>query len=183
MWASPVIYYTSNEKRIYDCYEIHEKTGEIRNNQTNRYISSNDGKNTIRVTLFRDRNKGEKVSVARAILSTFVGEPPTRHHTADHINTNYQDNRLENLRWATKSEQSYNQTRTGDRDYKRIPIIVTIDNIEKEYQSISEACSCCLIYDRLLPVISKCVIWRRYNCHLSQELSFVILNISLRLLI
>jgi len=139
MWASPVIYYTSNEKRIYDCYEIHEKTGEIRNNQTNRYISSNDGKNTIRVTLFRDRNKGEKVSVARAILSTFVGEPPTRHHTADHINTNYQDNRLENLRWATKSEQSYNQTRTGDRDYKRIPIIVTIDNIEKEYQSISEA--------------------------------------------
>ena len=138
MWASPVIYYTSDEKRIYDCYEIHEKTGEIRNNKTKQYISSNAGKNAVRVTLFRER-KGEKVSVARAILSTFVGEPPTRHHTADHINTNYQDDRLDNLRWATKSEQSYNQTRTGDRDYKRIPIIVTIDNVKKEYQSISEA--------------------------------------------
>lgn len=138
MWASPVIYYTSDEKRIYDCYEIHEKTGEIRNNKTKQYISSNAGKNTVRVTLFRER-KGEKVSVARAILSTFVGEPPTRHHTADHINTNYQDDRLDNLRWATKSEQSYNQTRTGDRDYKRIPIIVAIDNVKKEYQSISEA--------------------------------------------
>jgi hypothetical protein len=139
MWASPVIYYTSEEKRIYDCYEIHDNTGEIRNTTTKQYISSSDGKNTVRVTLFRDRNKGEKVSVARAILSTFVGEPPTKHHTADHINTNHQDNRLENLRWATKSEQSYNQTRNGKRDYKRIPIIVSIDNIEKEYPSISEA--------------------------------------------
>ena len=138
MWTSPVIYYTTDEKRIYDCYEIHDKTGEIRNNKTNQYISSSDGKNTVRVTLFRNR-KGEKVSVARAILSTFVGKPPTIYHTADHMNTNHQDNRLENLRWATKSEQSYNQTRNGERDYKRIPIIVSIDNIEKEYQSISEA--------------------------------------------
>lgn len=138
MWASPVIYYTSDEKRIYDCYEIHEKSGEIRNNTTKQCISPNVSKRIVRVTLFRDR-KGEKVSVARAILSTFVGKPPTKYHSADHINTNSEDNRIENLRWATKSEQSYNQTRTGDRDYKRIPIIVTIDNVKKEYQSISEA--------------------------------------------
>ena len=138
MWSSPVIYYTSEEKRIYDCYEIHDKTGEIRNTKTKQNISSSDGKNTVRVTLFRDR-KGEKVSVARAILSTFIGEPPTKQHSADHINMNHQDNRVENLRWATKSEQSYNQTRFGDRDYKRIPIIVSIDNIEKEYPSIAEA--------------------------------------------
>lgn len=47
----------------------------------------------------------------RVVLKTFVGSPPEEGMTGDHINRNPSDNRLCNLRWATKSLQSANTSR------------------------------------------------------------------------
>ena len=44
------------------------------------------------------------VRVHRIVATAFLGEAPTKEHIVDHINTNKQDNRPENLRWVTKLE-------------------------------------------------------------------------------
>lgn len=44
------------------------------------------------------------VRVHRIVASAFHGEPPTKEHVVDHIDTNKQNNRPENLRWVTRLE-------------------------------------------------------------------------------
>ena len=52
------------------------------------------------------RTRGHRVHVL--VLRAFVGEKPSKDHTADHINRIRHDNRVCNLRWATRSEQVEN---------------------------------------------------------------------------
>jgi len=44
------------------------------------------------------------VRIHRIVATAFHGEPPTREHVVDHIDTNKQNNRPENLRWVTRLE-------------------------------------------------------------------------------
>ena len=44
------------------------------------------------------------VRVHRIVALAFHGEPPTKEHIVDHIDTNRQNNRPTNLRWITKLE-------------------------------------------------------------------------------
>ena len=44
------------------------------------------------------------VRVHRIVASAFHGEPPTKEHVVDHIDTNKRNNRPENLRWVTRLE-------------------------------------------------------------------------------
>lgn len=43
-------------------------------------------------------------TVHRIVAFAFLGEPPTSQHVIDHVDTNRQNNRPENLRWVTKLE-------------------------------------------------------------------------------
>ena len=49
----------------------------------------------------------KKEPLHRVILTTFVGK--SSGHSVDHINRIRHDNRLSNLRWATRSEQMLNR--------------------------------------------------------------------------
>ncbi len=49
---------------------------------------------------------GERVH--RIVCTAFNGYPPTDQHIVDHIDTNRQNNRRENLRWVTKLENALN---------------------------------------------------------------------------
>jgi len=42
--------------------------------------------------------------IHRIVAMAFHGEPPTSQHVVDHIDTNRQNNRPENLRWVTRFE-------------------------------------------------------------------------------
>lgn len=42
--------------------------------------------------------------VHRIVAMAFHGEPPTKEHVVDHIDTNKRNNRPENLRWVTRLE-------------------------------------------------------------------------------
>ena len=44
------------------------------------------------------------VRIHRIIATAFLGEAPTKEHVVDHIDTNKQNNRPENLRWVTRLE-------------------------------------------------------------------------------
>lgn len=44
------------------------------------------------------------VPVHRIVAVSFHGEPPTKKHVVDHIDTNKRNNRPENLRWVTRLE-------------------------------------------------------------------------------
>lgn len=44
------------------------------------------------------------VKVHRIVATAFHGAPPTKEHVVDHIDTNRQNNRPENLRWVTRLE-------------------------------------------------------------------------------
>jgi hypothetical protein len=44
------------------------------------------------------------VRIHRIVTYAFHGEPPTKEHVVDHIDTNKQNNRPENLRWVTRLE-------------------------------------------------------------------------------
>lgn len=57
----------------------------------------------------------KKMYIHRAVALAFLGKPPENCHTVDHINRIRQDNRLENLRWATLTEQVFNRETTFRR--------------------------------------------------------------------
>lgn len=42
--------------------------------------------------------------IHRIVATAFHGDPPTKEHVVDHIDTNKQNNRPENLRWVTRLE-------------------------------------------------------------------------------
>ena len=42
------------------------------------------------------------VRIHRIVSTAFHGEPPTKEHVVDHIDTNKQNNRPDNLRWVTR---------------------------------------------------------------------------------
>jgi hypothetical protein len=75
-----------------------------------------------------DTGKTLQIRVARALVSTFHGKPPTSNHTADHIDRNIKNDTLSNLRWATKREQVDNRDMPAD---KHTALIVIRDGVEK----------------------------------------------------
>jgi len=44
------------------------------------------------------------VRIHRIVATAFHGQPPTKEHVVDHIDTNKQNNRPDNLRWVTRLE-------------------------------------------------------------------------------
>jgi len=107
-----LVYYEDKtlEKTIYSKYEINKECI-IRHKKLKKPLSyklTDDG--YYKVYPLDDAGKQKGLYVARAMLSTFVGPPPTPLHTADHIQSEHKtDNKLSNLRWSNKPEQRTNQ--------------------------------------------------------------------------
>ena len=55
------------------------------------------------------------VQIHRIVATAFYGEAPTPQHIVDHIDTNRQNNRPENLHWVTKLENALNNPITRKR--------------------------------------------------------------------
>lgn len=67
---------------------------------------------------------GKTYLVHRLIAFAFLGPPPSSSHTVDHINRDPTDNRVSNLRWASRSEQTKNQgKRCVQRSAKPVELV------------------------------------------------------------
>ena len=93
------------------------KTGVIKS----AYLNKSNG--YLYVDLYKG-NKSHKKPVHRLIAETFIPNPENKP-TIDHINGNRLDNSIENLRWATYSEQNSRFNTYGVRSEK---VIVTHEN-------------------------------------------------------
>jgi hypothetical protein len=89
-------YDISNKGRVWSVARPHPavKTGRI-------VAGAKDPKGYIQVTL-----GSRTFRVSRLVLETFVGPPGDDQHHAAHNNGDRADNRLENLRWASRKENA-----------------------------------------------------------------------------
>ena len=86
---------------------VRQVKGEIRVNSGSTWCRTEENERLYHRFSLRNID----VSRARAVLWAFKGPPPGHGYTCDHINRNQQDDRPENLRWATYTEQAENQNR------------------------------------------------------------------------
>jgi hypothetical protein len=129
-WAAkyPLQYYYSDGRHIiFDKYEI-DMFGNIFNKKTEkrlRYYKSG----VYDMTNVQD-SKGKQcgILVARAVVSTFHGKPPSLEHTAEHIDcTNKNNDIVCELTWMNPSGQAKNRNQVEDL---LTAYVIVRDNIE-----------------------------------------------------
>lgn len=111
-------------------YSVRDNGAVFRHSRTGKRVRKDDNVWTFGKTNTRTWYKeigNERVH--RIVAFAFLGEPPTPQHVVDHIDTNRQNNRPENLRWVTKLENALNNPITRARIiYRCGSIEAFIDN-------------------------------------------------------
>lgn len=92
-------------------YEV-SNTGEIRNTRTGKIKTPQVDKNGYHVVILYEDGKSKKVRIARMVGLAFIPNPENKP-TINHINGVKNDDRIENLEWATYKEQIRHSIDTG----------------------------------------------------------------------
>lgn len=100
-------------------YSINE-LGEVRNDKTNHIKApfKNKRNNYWTVDLY-ENNKSEKVPIHRLLAEAFIPNLNNKL-TVDHADGNRENNSIDNLRWATYSENNSRFETTGVRSEKLV---------------------------------------------------------------
>ncbi len=124
------------EMLIFDNYEV-SSFGNFRNKKKPHIYLSSTLNGYKSCCLYKDKTNKRTVFIHRVVASTFFGVPENISMTVDHINRIKTDNNINNLQWATHSEQSIN-TNKRINIANLIPIIsIDKDGNETKYNSMS----------------------------------------------
>ena len=88
-------------------YSISNK-GNVKNNKTDKILKQGIDRNGYNNLDLYVNGKRKKVVIHRLVALTFIPNPENKP-CVDHINNIKTDNNVNNLRWATNSENQYNK--------------------------------------------------------------------------
>ena len=110
---------TWKEIKDFPLYEV-SSLGQVRNKKTGCILKPHLNKGYSIYCLQKEK-KSYRKSAHRLLAETFL-ENPENKKEVDHINQNRADNRLENIRWASHSENQLNKTfkKTTNTNQKHI---------------------------------------------------------------
>ncbi len=90
-------------------YSVRDNGAVLRHSPVNKRARPSDNKWTFgRLNTKTGYLEIASVRIHRIVATAFHGEPATKEHVVDHIDTNKQNNRPDNLRWVTRLENILN---------------------------------------------------------------------------
>jgi hypothetical protein len=135
----------------YDKYSI-STYGRVRNDKTNRILKHKTDKGGYQTICLRVNGKKKDMKIHRLVAIAFIDNPLDKR-CVDHINNDRKNNHINNLRWATISENNMNMSKqknntsgvTGvmwNKSAKKWRAQITIDKIKNHlgyFKTIEEA--------------------------------------------
>lgn len=88
-----------------------EPVGKVWSHKTGRFLKLKPHKDQyFRIGLWDENKQSQNITIHRLIGLNYIDNDDPLKYMIDHINRNKQDNRLENLRWVTPTENQLNKT-------------------------------------------------------------------------
>lgn len=128
-------YWANGGLTVFEKYTIDENSM-VTNIKTGRVATRHKNANGYCIINVSNERRQCSILVGRALASTFLGPPPTKHHTADHKDQNSANDTLNNIQWLDKSGQAKNRTRPSE--YKSAFVIENggVENTVKEWVEV-----------------------------------------------
>lgn len=110
-------YKINAEGEIYSCKRytrgVSKSGKEFKKLQGGKYLKAKIKKHGYRYVTLCKNGVQNNHHIHRLVLRTFVGEPPTRNHVSCHNDGDTSNNKLENLRWDTVSNNHADKIKHG----------------------------------------------------------------------
>jgi hypothetical protein len=130
---APEYYGKDGTLTVFNKYYLDESE-HIVSKKTNKRLSYVQNKRGYySCSLVDNTGKCRMIRIARMKVSTFCGKPPSLEHSADHTNRVSNDDRKENIKWATLSEQKNNRVMPETLKSSLIIVRYGIEKTAKEW--------------------------------------------------